>query len=207
MNSFLKQLAAAGPSPGGGSAAAYAGSVGIALVEKVVRLEHRRVRQDPGLARHWELRLARVVELSAELVRLRDEDMRGYARLSAALSGDRTSEAFLAAVEDAVSVPIRIVESAREGCALIAEVAPECRRYLVPDLQVAAELMNAVQEGAFRIGIANLALPVHDEPKNELLRDALRALHRAKDHYALTRAALITRAPFSDQVGATETGD
>jgi methenyltetrahydrofolate cyclohydrolase len=206
MESFLEQLAAASPSPGGGSAAAYAGSVGIALLEKVVRIEHRRAGNNAGAEFPWESRLARVVELSAELVRLREDDVRSYAKLSAALSVDRASEAFLIAVSDAVNVPVRIVEAARKGCALIMEVAPECRRYLVPDLQVAAELMNAMSQGAFRIGIANLGLLCNQDNQMQFMNYALLALHRAKDQYALTRAVLVGTAPFANHGSDPVTG-
>ena len=45
-SAFLKALAQGRPDPGGGAAAAHSAALGLALLEKVCQLEHRRRRPE-----------------------------------------------------------------------------------------------------------------------------------------------------------------
>lgn len=193
---FLETIAAPAAAPGGGSAAAYVGSVGIALLTKIIKLELTR---NPHSVEHlsmWEPRLFKVEQLDADLKRLCEEDMRAYAALSAALSGDRTSAVFFDALQKAVKIPLCLIEAAGNGCLLIGDVAPVCRKYLIPDLQVVAEILNAVQQGAFCIGVGNLALLPSSDLGKALLEEALVVRQRAQDCYTLACAALMERVPY-----------
>ena len=83
MDPFLQDLARPRPDPGGGAAAAYGANLGLALLEKVVRLEGRRRPQPLGEAGFdWDTALARLRRLVETLVRLREEDVRAYVNLS-----------------------------------------------------------------------------------------------------------------------------
>ena len=105
MNSFLQELAQARPDPGGGAAAAYGANLGLALLEKVVRLEGQRRQKPAGEARRtWEEALAQLRRLAENLEKLQEEDVQAYFNLVAArTSGDAARLA--AAVREAVDLP------------------------------------------------------------------------------------------------------
>jgi formiminotetrahydrofolate cyclodeaminase len=158
---FLKALAQARPDPGGGAAAAHSAALGLALLEKVVRLEHRRQtpEKNPGIP--WGDLLARVRLVAAALLRLQDEDVQAYFQLTRALTqGD--PEALAAALEEAVACPLRIMQQAQEGLALMAQSGAGCAVHLMSDLLVACELLGAAFRGAHHIARANLPLMGRD---------------------------------------------
>jgi formiminotetrahydrofolate cyclodeaminase len=74
-SAFLKALAQARPDPGGGAGAAHCAALGLALLSKVVQLEHRRQgpEGEPGLP--WSDLLARARLVAAALLRLQEEDV------------------------------------------------------------------------------------------------------------------------------------
>ena len=125
-SAFLKALAQGRPDPGGGAAAAHSAALGLALLEKVCRLEHRRRRPegDPGFP--WGDLLARVRLVAAALLRLQAEDVTAYFQLTRARSqGDPTEIA--AALEEAAACPLRIMQQAQAGLALLAHGGAGCR--------------------------------------------------------------------------------
>jgi formiminotetrahydrofolate cyclodeaminase len=159
--SFLKAVAQARPDPGGGAAAAHGAALGLALLSKVVRLEGQRQgsAEPPGFP--WPDLLAQVRQVSAALLRLQEEDVKAYFRLTQArTAGD--PEELAAALEEAVACPLRIMQQAQEGLALIARGGGACKLHLISDLLVACELLGAAFRGAFHIAQANLALMPQD---------------------------------------------
>jgi formiminotetrahydrofolate cyclodeaminase len=156
-SAFLKALALARPDPGGGAAAAHSAALGLALIEKVVRLEHHRrgPAQNPGLP--WGDLLARVSVVSAALRRLQAEDVQAYFSLSKALAAE-DPETLAAALEEAVACPLRIMQQTQEGLALICQSGSGCKLHLLADLLVACELLGAAFRGAHHIARANLPL-------------------------------------------------
>ena len=82
--SFLDELAQARPDPGGGAAAAYGAALGLALLEKVVRLEAKRPQAGNPGGPPWEKTLGQVGQLAAALDRLRQEDVQAYLNLTRA---------------------------------------------------------------------------------------------------------------------------
>ena len=156
-SAFLQALAQARPDPGGGAAAAHSAALGIALLAKVVQLEHRRQgpKKNPGF--HWRDLLAQVRLVSATLLRLQEEDVRAYFRLTQARTSRDPAE-MAAALEEAVACPLRIMQQAQEGLALMAQAGAGCALHLVSDLLVACELLGAAWRGAHHIARANLPL-------------------------------------------------
>jgi formiminotetrahydrofolate cyclodeaminase len=160
-SAFLKALALARPDPGGGAAAAHSAALGLALLEKVVRLEHQRQgpARNPGFP--WDDLLARVSVVSAALLRLQAEDVQAYFSLAKALAAE-DPEALVPALEEAVACPLRIMQQAQEGLALISQSGGGCKLHLVADLLVACELLGAAFRGAHHIARANLPLMCRD---------------------------------------------
>ena len=63
-----------------------------------------------------------------------------------------------AALDEAVACPLRIMQQAQEGLALMAQGGAGCAPHLVADLLVACELLGAAFRGAHHIARANLPL-------------------------------------------------
>jgi formiminotetrahydrofolate cyclodeaminase len=154
-SAFLAALAQARPDPGGGAAAAHGAALGMALLKKVVKLEQRRQESDPRADFPWDDLLGRSRQVAAAMARLQEEDVQAYFNLTQARnSGD--SEKFAAALEEALSCPLRIMQQAQEGLALICQVGARCKMHLVADLLVGCELLAAGYRGAHHIARDNL---------------------------------------------------
>jgi formiminotetrahydrofolate cyclodeaminase len=152
---FLKALARARPDPGGGAAAAHGAALGVALLEKVVRLEGQRPEAREGSSFAWADLLTRVRQLAAAMARLQEEDVWAYVNLVRARAGDNPGE-LAVALEEAVGCPLRIMQQAQEGLALISQAGARCKLHLRSDLLVACELLGGAFRGAHHIARANL---------------------------------------------------
>jgi len=145
------------PVPGGGAAAAYAGSVGLALLEKIVRLEMRRypMLSEPSL---WADLLDQVSTLSKILYQLRDEDGKSYMFLAETKASRRKEEEVAAALMQTIECPMKILEQTHKALSCVSVAAEHCKRHLLSDLQVVCEILGAAGQGAYHISIANLRL-------------------------------------------------
>jgi formiminotetrahydrofolate cyclodeaminase len=191
---FRNAGARPGPAPGGGAAAAHGAALGMALLEKVVRLEHQRqeLAGPPGFS--WHDLLAQVRQVSAALLRLREEDVRAYFRLTRArTAGD--PEELAAALEEAVACPLRIMQHTQEGLGLIARGGAPCKLHLVSDLLVACELLGAAFRGAYHIARANLALMPQDPQRAVWAGDLAHTLGALEVELQQVRADLLGRGP------------
>jgi len=193
MNTFLQELAQARPNPGGGAAAAYGANLGLALLEKVVRLESQRRQKPAGEARRsWGEALTHLRRLAESLEKLQAEDVQAYFNLtSARTSGDAARLA--AAVREAVDCPSRIVQQAGEALQLLAWVGGHCKKHLVSDLLVAAEFLGAALQGASHIASANLPLVARKAERQILGQELGLACRKGEDLYHLVKAALVAR--------------
>ena len=160
-SAFLKALALARPDPGGGAAAAHSAALGLALLSKVVQLEHRRQGPENNPGFPWGDLLARVDLVSATLLRLQEEDVKAYFQFARARTkGD--PESLAAALEEAVACPLRIMQQAQDGLVLMAQVGAGCGVHLISDVLVACELLGAAFRGAYHIARGNLPLMRQD---------------------------------------------
>ena len=154
---FLFALARSTPVPGGGSAAAYAASVGLALLEKIVRLESERPHPAPEDRPLWEAFLGRARRSAEIFRRLREEDSEAYVRLAEARRS-KDERAIHGAWEQAVACPVGIMEEAHEALLLAREAGERCKGHLVADVLVALQLFRAGLRGAYHIVCANLGM-------------------------------------------------
>ena len=127
--SFLEQLRQPQPFPGGGSAAAHAGKLALALVEKVVRLEIKACEADTLASTVWNDRLSTVTDLSARFDLLIQEDGRAYARLSRVRAEGSEADVIVEAVKESAMAPVQIIQASIEGLELISETVKQCRKY------------------------------------------------------------------------------
>jgi len=193
-SSFLQALAQPRPDPGGGAAAAHGAALGLALLEKVVRLEQQRPRRQARSDFSWDNLLDRVLAVAEGLARLQEEDVRAYDHLARArTTGDPGDLA--AALEEAVACPRRIMQQAREGLDLIARVGARCKPHLVSDLLVAGELLGAAWRGAHHIARANLPLMPDPSARENQARALAHTSATAEARFLQVRAGLLHRQP------------
>lgn len=193
MKTFLQELAQARPDPGGGAAAAYGANLGLALLEKVVRLEGQRrgkLEGSPGLT--WEGALARLRRLAESLEKLQRKDVQAYFDFtSARTSGDAARRA--AAAREAVDCPRRIMEHAARSLELLAWAGEHCKKHLISDLLVACEFLGAALMGAYHIAGANLLLVPRKGGRQTLAQELGQAYREGEDLYHQVKAALVAR--------------
>jgi formiminotetrahydrofolate cyclodeaminase len=188
---FLTELARPRPDPGGGAAAAFSARVAVALLSKVAHLEHRRRRGNQGGPGPEDERLAELERLAVHLRELQEADVRAYERLSRARAAG--SEALLDAVAEATETPGRIIAAAVQGLALVAAAGRHCRRHLVADLKVAAELLAGAGRGAAAIALANLPLCPEAESQRTWQSRLQQALSGLEGQAARTHETLRAR--------------
>ena len=191
-SAFLKALALARPDPGGGAAAAHSAALGLALLEKVVRLEHQRQgpARNPGFP--WDDLLARLSVVSAALLRLQEEDVKAYFQFARARTkGD--PESLAAALEEAVACPLRIMQQAQDGLVLMAQVGAGCGVHLISDVLVACELLGAAFRGAYHIARGNLPLMRQDFKRDVWDEDLSHTLGALEAEFQQVQAGLLSR--------------
>lgn len=145
VNGFLDRLAERSPTPGGGSVAALAGSLGCAMARMVLAYTKG---ASPAVTKATE-RLARADQLLRRLV---TEDMAAYQTLSDANKAMKNNPADSAARQGALitatMVPAEMAAVATEALAAMDESKEQAGKYLVSDLGVAACLARACVESA-----------------------------------------------------------
>jgi formiminotetrahydrofolate cyclodeaminase len=189
---FLHALAQARPDPGGGAAAAHAAALGMALLEKVVRLEQERKTTELNPHFPWDGLLRQVRRVAAALLRLQKEDIQAYFNLTRA-RGTGDLEKVAAALEEAMGCPLRIMQQAQEGLALIAQGGARCKKHLLSDLLVACELLGAAFRGAYHIALANLLLMSRSSRRAVWAEDLAHTLRAAEAVLQQVGADLLER--------------
>lgn len=172
---FVDQLASGEPVPGGGAAAAIAGSLGAALVAMVANLSQGRPRYADHAALH-----ARAIPAAQALVdrmlALADEDAAAYAGYGAAMKLPRETDdekaARAAAIREAALgatlSPLRTVEASLEIVGLAEQLAGRSNRNASSDLEVAALLSVAACRSAAANVYINLPSIGDEEQVREL---------------------------------------
>lgn len=155
--SFLKQLAKPRPDPGGGAAAAYGASLGLALLEKIAHLEYGRRHNVTDIAHSWPQLLAEITELNTDFSRLIESDVEAYRRLVVTRSSG-SKNLLSDAIDHAINCPVEIMTKIRQALALAYRLGGLCKQPLVADLLVAVEFFGASLRGAHHIAVANVSL-------------------------------------------------
>ena len=165
LDGFLEELASAAPVPGGGSAAALAGTLAGALVAMVARLTIGRAAYAAAQPRIREI-LAAAEALRTELRRLVDEDAAAYTRVSAAYKLPKDAPGRTVAIDTALlgaaQPPLTTARAAARLIALATEIARTGNKSARSDALVAEALARAALAGALanvRVNVAALSEP------------------------------------------------
>jgi glutamate formiminotransferase/formiminotetrahydrofolate cyclodeaminase len=160
LDGWIDELAGGGPTPGGGSAAALAGTLAAALVAMVARLTEGRKAYAAVEGQAREI-LAEAEQLRRELRRLVDEDARAYEGVSRAYKIPKGDPARAQAIDDALLAaarpPADVVKRARRVLALAQTIEQIGNQNAVSDARVAGMLARTAIDGATENVNANLA--------------------------------------------------
>ncbi|MEI7745433.1 MAG: cyclodeaminase/cyclohydrolase family protein [Chloroflexota bacterium] len=191
---FVDQLASGEPVPGGGAAAAIAGSLGAALVAMVAALSEGR----PKYAEHAAL-LAESGPagraLADRLLTLADEDASAYAGFGVAMKMPRDTDeekaarkaALAEAAKAATMAPLRTVEACLEVVALAEGLAGRSNKNASSDLEVSSLMAVAAARSAAANVYINLPSLGDEELARELFERTDRLCHEVERLASQTR--------------------
>jgi glutamate formiminotransferase/formiminotetrahydrofolate cyclodeaminase len=160
LDGWIDELAGGAPTPGGGSAAALAGTLAAALVAMVARLTIGKKAYAGVEAQAREI-LAEAEQLRGELRRLVDEDAAAYAGVSQAYKIPKADPHRAQTIDDALLAasrpPADVVKHGRRLLALAQTIEHIGNKNAVSDARVAGMLAKTAIDGATENVNANLA--------------------------------------------------
>lgn len=156
LSAFADETASESPAPGGGSIAAYIGSLGAALATMVANLSsHKR-----GWDERWEEfsnRAEKGEQYKTELLRLVDQDTIAFNQIMTAFSLPKSTDAEKAvrtkaireATKFAIEIPFKVMQMAYESMEVIKAMAETGNPNSVSDAGVGALCARSAVMGAF----------------------------------------------------------
>ncbi len=160
LDGWIDELAGGAPTPGGGSAAALAGTLAAALVAMVARLTIGKKAYAGVEAQAREI-LAEAEQLRGELRRLVDEDAAAYTGVSQAYKIPKADPHRARAIDEALlsaaRPPADVVKRGRRLLALAQTIEHIGNKNAVSDARVAGMLAKTAIDGATENVNANLA--------------------------------------------------
>jgi glutamate formiminotransferase/formiminotetrahydrofolate cyclodeaminase len=155
ISTFLDALAAPDPTPGGGTAAAVGGAIGVSLLMMVAGLPKTRGNSDAERVQLGETRAA-LVSVCARLLTLADTDTAAYNTVTAAYrlpkgtDGEKAArkDAIQRAMQAATDAPLEILTAVAQAMAHAKVVAALGNPSAASDVRVALELLEAAGAGA-----------------------------------------------------------
>lgn len=188
LKRFMEFTASEAPVPGGGSVAAYMGSLGAALGTMVANLSaHKK-----GWDERWKEfsdQASAGKNLQNELLGLVDEDTDAYRQLMEAFAMPKTNDeekklrsaAIQEATKRAALVPLKVMRTANSAYGLLESMARTGNPGSVSDAGVGALALNACVRGAY-LNVKINAVSIKDADfVSEILGDATDLLNKSHD--------------------------
>jgi glutamate formiminotransferase/formiminotetrahydrofolate cyclodeaminase len=156
LSDFADETASESPAPGGGSIAAYVGSLGVSLATMVANLSSHKVGWDD----RWEefsQWAEKGQQFKDQLMKLVDEDTQAFNQIMAAFGLPKNNEeekairtsAIQAATKNAIDIPFKVMSIAYESMQVIKVMAEIGNPNSVSDAGVGALCSRAAVLGAF----------------------------------------------------------
>jgi formiminotetrahydrofolate cyclodeaminase len=152
---FLDALGSGQPLPASGVAAALAGGMAAALVEKVARISEDWDESRAVAAQARALR-TRLVALASADIEAYGAAMRAM-RLPQSIPAEERDHLLGRALETAADVPLAIADAAADAAELAAVAVDRCKPAVRPDAVAAVELAESATRAAAQLVSANLA--------------------------------------------------
>ena len=155
VNEFIDEVASSSPAPGGGSVAALAGALGVALTSMVCNLTIGKKKYMP-VQREMETVLKQSEELRASLTKLINEDTEVFNSVMAALSLPKETEeqkikraeAIQHTTINATLTPLHVMQLCEQALVLTKTVAEKGSVNSISDAGVATLMLHAACLGA-----------------------------------------------------------
>jgi methenyltetrahydrofolate cyclohydrolase len=153
---YVLALASTAAVPGGGSAAALAAAMGVALVSMVAKISAKKAKQDSDRAALTAL-VPGLDNLRERLMDLSQQDVDAYRSVIEAKKAGGAPAEMERAYEHAAEIPLAAAAAASEGLAMAAEVSKHAWEMTASDLAVGTELLETGMHGA--LGNVAINLP------------------------------------------------
>jgi len=199
LEGFVSSVAAAAPTPGGGSVAAHAGALGAALAQMVVGLTVGR-KKYAAVEDQMKALALRASALRRQLAGLVQRDADSYERVRSAYAmpqePESAADARKAAIREALIfaslIPLETAQAAVQVAEVAATVAEHGNTNAVTDAAVAALMAEAACKGAVLNVRINLSALRDDVPEDSarLNTEARACLDAASIHARLAEAAV-----------------
>ncbi|MGH9173982.1 MAG: cyclodeaminase/cyclohydrolase family protein [Vicinamibacterales bacterium] len=194
---FLDALASPDPTPGGGTAAAVAGAMGVSLLMMVAGLTRSRTNADSERAALGESKAA-LSSVKDRMLALADTDTESFNQVMAAYrlpkSTDAEAQARRRAVQRgmraATEAPLETLRTAVDAMKHARVVAEHGHRSAASDVRVALELLEASAAGAAANVEINLASLDDEGFRKSAASDVLERTNHMTEDAAAARAAL-----------------
>lgn len=155
ISAFLDALGSSDPTPGGGTAAAVSGAIGVSLLMMVAGLPRTRGNTDAERVQLGETRAA-LVGLRDRLLRLADTDTEAYNAVTAAYRLPKSTDeekavrkqAIERAMQGATDAPLDTLRAVAEAMGRAKVVGEFGNPSAASDVRVALELLEAAGAGA-----------------------------------------------------------
>jgi len=154
VRKYLEDLGAKTPAPGGGSVAAFQGSLGCGLLLMVANYTKGKEKY-----KEFEKDIVKAIDslnkIKTELSDLIDKDVQAYTKLSEAYK-TKDKQSIQSALKEALQVPLNISKAASSGLAIAEEMEKKGNVNLITDVAIAAILLD----GAFYSGKLNVDINI-----------------------------------------------
>jgi formiminotetrahydrofolate cyclodeaminase len=197
VSKFLDALASSDPTPGGGTAAAIAGAMGVSLLVMVSGLAKSRTNSDEEKDELANA-AASLGPIRLRFVGLADTDTEAFNAVMAAYKLPKGTDEEKAArsariqraMHEATTVPLETLRASADALELAVTVATDGNRSAVSDVGVAIGLLEAAAAGADANVQVNLESLKDAGFRDVTTTEAARLMRDARAHAAAARAQL-----------------
>lgn len=182
IKEYLDELAARQPTPGGGSAAALTGALGVALLEMVCNftIGNKRYKDiEKVISSH----LSALKKIREEFTALIDDDVKAYNGICSAFK-TKDKKIIDNALKNGYRISLKICEFSKSGIDIALELADKSNVNLITDVGCGIELLKAgFNSGAFNSeinlkGIKDLSFTEKGKLVLKKMKDDIEALYK-----------------------------
>jgi len=147
LKRYLDDLAAKKPAPGGGSAAALAGAIGVALLCMVANFTIGKEKYR-GVEKEIKKILVQSEKIRKKLLELVDLDVITYKKVAVAKNKKKSHALYQKSLREATIVPLNISRFSFQALKLCPILEKKGNKYLISDVHVADALLRAAVKSA-----------------------------------------------------------
>lgn len=204
INEYAAKLASKEPAPGGGSAAAVSGLLGISLLEMVINLSHGR----PDFAEHDEFladKQVELVQLHGRIQQMIDRDAEAFRGVMTAFSLPKSTdtektartEAVQQSMQQAAEVPLIIAAVCIEALEIAVSLLGKVNAHAVSDLMIGAMKCQAGAHAALLNTLINVPYLKDGSLVNRLNVQVVECRDKSDELFKQVAAAIYAQPTFA----------